>query len=72
MTKVPRIENRIENLLLVYFLVPLLFRYMVDKLILFLGQIAISQPILTQDYKLKLSIHTKFDTLISNLNSYVQ
>ena len=60
----------------VLFLLPLLFRQMVQKhYSFFLGHIAISQPILAsyaQHYELKFSMHTKFDTLISNLNSYVQ
>ena len=64
-------QNRIEKLLLVRFLLPLLFGQMVEKLLVLFGSHCnISNCI--QHYVLKFSIHTKFDTLISNLNSYVQ
>ena len=45
-SKFPITENKIEKLLLVRFLLLLLFRQMVEKLHLFLDQIAISQLIL--------------------------
>ena len=56
---------------MVRFLLPVMFRQMVVKLlILFGGHCNISAY--AQDYELKFSIQTKFDTLISNPNSYVQ
>ena len=64
--ELPITKNRIEKLLLVPILLPLLFRQMVEQL-LFFGHIAY-----TQDYELKFSIQTKFYTLISNLNLHVQ
>ena len=39
-------ENRIEKLLLVRFLLPLLFRQMVENYSFFLGHIAMPQPML--------------------------
>ena len=64
-------ENRIEKLLLVRFLLPFLFRQMDEKLrILFEPHCIISAY--TQDYELKFSTQTNFDTLISNLKFYFQ
>ena len=69
--ELPIAENRTEKLLLVRFLLPLLLRQIVDKsLVLFGSHCNISAY--TQHYELKFSINTKFDTLISSLNSYVQ
>ena len=45
-SKLPITENRIEKLLLVRFLLPLLFRQIVEKLLVLLGHITISQSIL--------------------------
>ena len=62
-------ENRIEETLLVRFLLLLLFGQIVEKLRILLGHVAIPQPIL-KTMSLKFRIQTKFDTLISNLKSY--
>ena len=64
-------ENGIEKLLLVRFLFPFLFRQMVEKLcILFEPHCIISDY--TQDYELKFSTQTNFDTLISNLKFWFE
>ena len=67
-SKVPITENRIEKLLLVRFLLPLLFRQMVEKLLVIFGSHC-NISACTQHFELKFSRDTKFDTLISNLNS---
>ena len=64
-SKLPITENRITEFLLVCFLLPLLFRQMVEKLLVLFGSHC-------KIFELKFSIRTKFDTLVSNLNSYVQ
>ena len=59
-------ENRIQKLLLVHFLLSFLFRLIVEIVyILFRPHCIISASI--QDFELKLSTETKFDTLSSNL-----
>ena len=45
-SELPLTENRVQKLLLVRFLLLLLFRQMVENCAFFLGQIAISQPVL--------------------------
>ena len=67
----PKLNGRIEKLLLVRFLLPLLFRQMIEKLVVLFGSHC-NISAYTQHFELKFSILTKFDTLISNLNSYVQ
>ena len=49
----------------------LLFRQIVKKLFILIGPHC-NISAYTQDYELKFTIQAKFDTLISNLNSYVQ
>ena len=63
-------ENRIETLHWFVFLLPLFFRQMVEKLLVLFGSHC-NIPACTQHYELEFSIATKFNTLISNLNSYV-
>ena len=69
MFKLPIAENRIE--LLVRFLLPLLFRQMVENLWVLFG-LYCNISAYTKEYELKFSIQTNFDTLISNLKSYFQ
>ena len=64
-------ENRIEKLLLVPLLLLLLFGQIVIELLVLSGP-RCNISTYTQDYEFKFSIQTKFDTLISNLSSYVQ
>ena len=64
-------KNRIQKLLLVRFLLPLLFRQMVEQLHVFWESHS-NISAYAQDYELKFSIRTKFDTLTSNLNLHVQ
>ena len=71
MSKLLIIENRIEKVLLVCFVLPLLFRQMVVKLLVLFGPHC-NISTYTQDCELKITIQTKFDALISNLNSYVK
>ena len=71
MFKIPINENRIENLLIVRFLLLLLFWLIIEKLrILFGPHCNISAY--ANDYELKFSTEMNFDTLISNLKSYFQ
>ena len=66
-------ENRIKKLLLVRFLLPFFFCQMVENYafyILFGPHYIISAY--TQDYELKFSIKTNFDTVISNLKLHFQ
>ena len=64
-------QNRIGKLLLVRFLLTFLFRQMIKKLRVLLGPHCIISTY-TQDYELKFSTQTNFDTLISNLKFYFQ
>ena len=58
-------ENRIEQLLQVRFLLPFLFRQMVNKLCFLFGPYCIISAY-TQDYELKFSTQANFDTMVSN------
>ena len=71
-SKISITENKIEKLLLVRFLLPILFTRKdgLKTTHSFGSHCNISAY--AQHYELKFSIHTKFDTLILNLNSYVQ
>ena len=65
-SKLPITENRIEKLLLFRFLLPFLFRQIVEKLRVRFGPHCIISAY-TQYYELKFSTRTNFDTLIPNL-----
>ena len=70
-SKLPITENRIENLLLVRFLFPFLFRQMVEKLCIPIGPPCIIS-VCVQDHELKFSTQTNFDALIPNLKFHFQ
>ena len=70
-SELPTTGKRTGKILLVRVLLSLLFRQIVKKLFILFGPHC-NISAYTQDYELKFTIQTKFDTLISNLNSYVQ
>ena len=66
--ELPITENRTEKLLLVHFL--FLGRW--SKNYSFFSCVTCNISAYAKHFQMKFSIHTKFDTLISNLNLYVQ